>query len=77
MSMMNDGGDDDAAADQAVSAALSDASDALDAAIEAQRADPGNASDPNDQAVMSGLVAAKARISDVAAAQQRDMEGPG
>jgi hypothetical protein len=73
----NDAPDDGGAAlDAAVNDKIGTALDAVNDALDAQRGDPGNATDANDQAVMTGLIGVQSRLGDVAAAQSRDMGEP-
>ena len=75
--MMGNGESDDAAVDQAVQGKIGDALDSLGAAIEQQQSDPGMMSgDPNDAAVMQGLMDSHARLSDAQRAQATDMGMP-
>lgn len=63
----------DATADAAVSEALAALSDAIDAAITAQEADP-DKTDPNDTKVAEGLQAIKAQLATVMESQSADAE---
>jgi hypothetical protein len=70
---MSDTNDNDDAIDATVSGHIANALDAVNSAVEAQRGDPGNNNDPNDMAVMSGLMAVQSRLGGVAESQQLDM----
>lgn len=64
---------DDADIDRQVSSSIDDAVTAINSAVEIQQQDPGNATDPNDQAVMQGLLGVQSSLHDVAQSQKADM----
>jgi hypothetical protein len=65
--------DADKGIDRDVSSSIDDALTAVNAAVEAQQHDPGNQTDPNDMAVMSGLLQVQSELQSVAQSQAADI----